>query len=78
MKKRYLRFQAWSAPILQPNAQKIDCVIDITKIENMTRGSKQISICFNNDYFQNYYFNVEAQSKKVYDKIWEMLIQQEG
>lgn len=76
MKKRYLRFKAWNAPMQLPHAQKIDCIIDITKIENMIKYSKQISIYFNNHTY-SYYFSTERHAEMVYDKIWKMLTQQE-
>ena len=77
MKKRYLRFQAWSAPVLQLNSKKIDCIINIKEVIHAQRAHNTITIQTAQSVI-NYHFDVEAQAKQVYNKIWEMLIQQEG
>ena len=72
MEKRYLRFQAWSAPVLQLNSEKIDCIINVKEIIHAKRAHNTITIQTTQDVV-NYYFDVDAQAKQVYDELWEML-----
>lgn len=72
MEKRYLRFQAWSAPVLQLSSEKIDCIINVKEIIHAQRAHNTITIQTTQGVV-NYYFDVNAQAKQVYDELWEML-----
>ena len=76
MKKRYLRFQALTAPKAVVYSHSVERIIDVSKLSLIEKNATAISLLIDSRH-EICYFQTEEQAEQVYNKIWEMLIQQE-
>ena len=74
MKKRYLRFKARTSPVEFSPIDEI--FIDILPIVEARRYNTSIYIETTKTQY-SYFFENETEAKVVYNKIWEMLIQED-
>ena len=74
MKKRYLRFKARTSPVESSSIDEI--IIDILPIVQARRYNTSIYIKTTKTQY-SYFFENETEAKVVYNKIWEMLIQED-
>ena len=74
MKKRYLRFKARTSPVESSPIDEI--IIDILPIVEARRYNTSIYIETTKTQY-SYFFENETEAKVVYNKIWEMLIQED-
>ena len=74
MKKRYLRFKSSTSPVESSPIDEI--IIDILPIVEARRYNTSIYIeTIKTQY--SYFFKNETEAKIVYNKIWDMLIQED-
>lgn len=74
MKKRYLRFKARTSPTKSWPIDEI--IIDILPIIEARRYNTSIYIETTKTQY-SYFFENETEAKTVYNKIWDMLIQED-
>ena len=74
MKKRYLRFNARTSPVKSSPVNEI--IIDISPIVEAERHNTAIYIETTKTQY-DYFFENETEAKTVYNKIWEILIQED-
>lgn len=74
MKKRYLRFKARTSPVKSSPIDEI--IIDILPIVEARRYNTSIYIETTKTQY-SYFFKNETEAKIVYNKIWDMLIQED-
>lgn len=74
MKKRYLRFNAKTSPVESSPVNEI--IIDISSIVEVERRNTSIYIETTKTQYR-YFFENETEAKTIYNKIWDMLIQED-